>query len=308
MRLRLNDIEAFMLVVEIGSISGAALRLSIAKSVVSKRITDLEKELGAQLLHRSRRGVSTTDRGQAFYHRVRDITRELEDAADATSDDGAQLCGQLKLAVPASFGTMYLAPMLFDFASQHPGLNVMADFDDRKVDIEAGGFDLAIRVTQLKDTALVAKPLASSRRMVCCSPAYAVQHGLPQTIDELHRHRCISYAYVHSGQLWQFESRRSDEQVRSIALKTSHVFNNGEAMRDAAVAGLGLCLIPVFIAAPALRQGKLIDAMPREQPTADAVYALYPFRRMQPRKVRLFIEFLQQRLAGVPPWERDLGR
>ncbi len=306
MRLRLNDIEAFMLVVETGSISAAALRLGIAKSAVSRRITDLEQGLGAQLLHRSTRGVSATDRGQAFYHRARDIMHELESAADATSDEGAQLAGQLKMAAPGSFGTMYLAPMLFEFAGQHPELNLMVDFEDRKVDIEAGGFDLAVRVTQLKDTALVAKPLAASRRMVCCSPAYARRHGLPQSIEDLHRHRCISYAYVHSGQLWQFEPQRSGGPVRSIALKTTHVFNNGEAMRDAAVAGIGLCLIPVFIAAPALRDGRLIDALPAERPMSDTVYALYPYRRMQPRKLRLFIEFLQRRLAGVPPWEQGL--
>lgn len=304
MRFNLNDIEAFLLVVETSSISAAALRLGLAKSVVSKRITDLENALGTRLLNRSTRGVAPTDRGQAFYERAREFMRQLEDAAEASVEDENRLCGRLRIATPMSFGTMYLSPLLFEFAAAHPDLELSVDFDDHKVDIEGAGYDLAVRIGQLNDVALIAKPLAISRRVVCCSPAYAARHGLPESIDDLQRHRCIGYTYVHSGQLWQFEGDGNARDVRSIVVRSTLMLNNGEAMRDAAIAGVGIGLLPLFIVAAALRDGRLLDALPKHRPTSDTIYAMYPQRKLQPRGVRVFVDYLKERLGGPPPWER----
>jgi DNA-binding transcriptional LysR family regulator len=303
MRFRLDYIETFIVVMETGSLSAAGLRMDLSKSVISKRISDLENSLSTKLLNRSTRGVHATDKGQEFYVHARGLMQQLDDAVEATFDDNASLCGQLKVAAPMSFGTMHLGPMLFDFLKLHPNLELALTLDDKKIDIEASGFDFAIRITQMKDSTMIARKLAQSRRVVCCSPTYAAAHGLPISLDDLNNHKCIGYTNLYSGQLWQFEAVAGSEQIRSIPLKAHYVFNNGESMRDAAIAGLGLCLIPLFIASEALADGRLIDAMPNEPPTMDTIYAMYPRSRHHPRKVRALIDYLAASFASAPAWE-----
>ncbi len=304
MRFRLNDIEAFITVMEAGSFSAAGLRMNLSKSVISKRIGDLERALGAQLLSRSTRGVHATDSGQEFYLRARDLMQQLDDAVESTMENKTRLCGQLKISAPMSFGTMHLGPILFEFLSRHPELELSLHLDDRKTDIEASGFDLAIRITQMKDSTLIARHLTASRRVVCCSPGYAARHGLPDCVEDIVNHRCIGYSNVYSGQLWQFEPAAGSERTRSIPVKAGFVFNNGESMRDAAIAGLGLTLLPRFIVADALRDGRLINATPNDEPTADTIYAMYPQQRYHPRKVRAVIDHLAASFAQTPAWER----
>ncbi|MDN0082554.1 LysR family transcriptional regulator [Crenobacter sp. SG2305] len=303
MRYRLDDIEAFLLVVETGSFTAAALRLDLSKSAISKRINDLEQALGTQLLHRSTRGVVVTDRGQLFYLKARELVLQLDDAATSTIEEEGNLCGQVRIAAPMTFGRKYLGPMLFELMQQHPNLDLIIDLDDRMVDVDGGGYDLAIRITQpLKDMSLIARRLAVSRRIVCCSPDYAMRHGLPKSLDELAAHRCIGYAYVHSGQLWQFEPVGQDSRIRTAVVKSTLVFNNGEVMCDAAIAGLGICLLPLFIAAEALRDGRLIEALP-DPPIPDTIYALYPSRRFQSHKVRAVLDYLRNQFSRPLPWE-----
>ncbi|MFD0949735.1 LysR family transcriptional regulator [Paraperlucidibaca wandonensis] len=303
MRFRLDYIETFITVMEAGSLSAAGLRMDLSKSVISKRISDLENSLNTQLLSRSTRGVHATDKGQEFYARARQLVQQLDDVVEATLDDNASLSGQIKIAAPMSFGTMHLGAMLFDFLKLHPSLELALTLDDKKIDIEGSGFDIAIRVTQMKDSTLIARKLALSKRVVCCSPSYSAMHGLPISVDDLSNHKCIGYTNLYSGQLWQFEPLEQAGQVRSIPLKAHYVFNNGESMRDAAIAGLGLCLIPLFIASEALADGRLINAMPNDSPTVDTIYAMYPQCRHQPRKVRAVIDYLAAKFAGISAWE-----
>ncbi len=208
MRYSFDNIAAFLQVVETGSISAAAVRFNLAKSVVSKRLADLEKQLGVDLLHRSTRGVAPTDKGVAFHKRARDIIQQLDVAADEINDQGGDLCGQLRITVPMSFGTLCLGPLLFPLLSKHPRLEVAVNYDDRFVDLAGEGYDLAVRIGRLHDSSLVARKLALSRRMVCCSPDYARHAGLPATFEEIPNHTCIGYANVHSSQIWQFEPDR----------------------------------------------------------------------------------------------------
>ncbi len=303
MRFRLDYIETFISVMEAGSLSAAGLRMDLSKSVISKRIRDLESSLSTQLLSRSTRGVHATDKGQEFYANAKQLLQQLDDVVEATFDDQSSLNGQLKIAAPMSFGTMHLGAILYDFLKIHPNLELALTLDDKKIDIEGSGFDFAIRITQMKDSTMIARKLAMSRRVVCCSPSYAKAYGLPESIEDLCHHKCIGYANLYSGQLWQFEPLTTVEQVRSIPLKAHYVFNNGESMRDAAIAGLGLCLIPRFIAYEALRDGTLIDATPNDPPTADTIYAMYPQSRHHPRKVRAVIDYLTTRFANTPSWE-----
>lgn len=307
MHYSFDNIAAFVQVVESGSISAAALRLNLAKSVVSKRIADLEAELGVELLHRSTRGITATDKGIAFHKRAREIMRGLDEAADEITDRSDDLCGQIRITAPMSFGTMVLGPLLFPFLSRHPRLEVALDLDDRLVDILGGGYDLAIRIARLRDSSLVARKLAISRRIVCCSPDYAQENGRPKTVEDVSQHSCIGYANTHSTQLWQFEPLQRGGAPRSLVIRSRIVANNGEAMRDAAIAGLGLAVLPLFIVATTLAKGQLIDALPHARPVDDTIYALYPHTRHVGQKVRAIIDHL---LAGLaePPWEREFAQ
>jgi DNA-binding transcriptional LysR family regulator len=302
MSWRLEEIIAFLHVVEAGSITEAARRLKLSKSVVSKRITDLEATLQQQLLRRSTRRVQPTEEGRALYTRVRPLVGELTSAVEEATDPDS-VRGRLRIAAPMSFGTMYLSPILARFARDHPDVELAMDFDDRMVDLVAGDFDLAVRIGRLEDSSLIARKLCTSRRVVCCSPSYAERHGLPESIEDLARHRCIDYANVHAARLWQFEPARRGRRTRTVRTHSRIVANNGEAMRDAAIEGLGLALLPSFIAAEALRKGTLVDALPRETPLAYAIAAVYAPTRQVPRKVRALVEHLVRELRTPPPWE-----
>lgn len=308
MRHRLENIAAFLAVVDAGSISAAAIRLDLAKSVVSKRISDLERTLGAQLLHRSTRGVVPTDEGRAFHARGRSILQQLDAAAEEVSRADTELSGSLRIALPTSFGTRFLGPILCSFLRRHPRLETCIDLDDRIVDLQTNAYDVAIRIAHLPESSLVARRLGTSRRIVCCSPDYAARAGLPGTLEELARHVCIGYANVVSSQSWRFEPVVPGGEVRALTVRCGIVANNGETMRDAAVAGLGLAVLPTFIAADALAAGQLLDAMPEYRPLSDPIYAVHQRSRHPARKLEVLLEHLQASMDGGMPWERVLGR
>jgi DNA-binding transcriptional LysR family regulator len=305
-RWRLDDMLAFLDVVETGSMTASARRLRLSKSVVSKRIQDLEQALGVELLRRSPRRVVATERGQALYARMRPLLRELDEAAEESAEDG-ELRGRLRVALPMSLGTLYLARSFARFAAAHPRLELALDLDDRIVDLVGGGYDLAVRVGRLADSSLVARKLCTSRRMVCCSPGYAAEHGVPRLLEELPAHPCIDYANVHGSRLWQFEPARRGGAPRAVAMRGRIVANNGEAMRDAAIEGMGLVLLPDFLAAEPLRTGALVQVLAGEEPLPYAIAAVYPPSRHVPHKVRAVVDHLVAELRHPPPWVRPPG-
>lgn len=305
MPYRFDDILAFLQAMETGSISAAARRMGLSKSVVSKRISDLEAVLKVRLLHRSIRGVIATDKGAAFYQRARAIMQQLDQAAETLIEQDEEFCGLLRIAAPMTFGTTYLGPTLFSFISRYPRLALALELNDRITDLSGEGYDLGIRIGRLRDSSLVARKLAISRRVVCCSPAYAQRVGLPATIDELAGHECIGYTNVSPSQIWQFEPTESGGAPRSLVMRSRIVTNNGESMRDAAIAGLGISILPVFIVTKALASGQLINALPDAYPVADAIYAVYPQNQHVPKKVRAVIDHLVAVFSGDPPWEKE---
>jgi DNA-binding transcriptional LysR family regulator len=302
MRYKLEDIVTFLTVIEAGGLSAAARRLGVAKSVASKRISDLEGALAATLLRRSARGVVPTDAGAAFYGRARDILAELEDAAAAAADAG-KLSGSMRVAGPLSFGTLHLAPVLLDFLMRHPRLELTLHLDDRVVDVVREGYDLAVRIGRLKDSSLVAKKLAVCKRVLCCSPAYAKHAGLPSTLDALKDHACIGYANVPIGERWLFEAIKPGGKQRSVLVRPRLTVNNGEAIRDAAIAGMGLTVLPTFLVADALRAGKLIPVLQDTPVVSDGIFVVYPPDRHLSTKVRALIEHLTAAFKGAPSWE-----
>lgn len=306
MRHRFDDIATFIQVVEMASISAAARRLNVAKSVVSKRIMNLEEAMGTELLHRSTRRISPTDRGAVFYERARAILHDLQEAVEDVAERDGDLCGPLRITAPMTFGTMHLSPLLFSFLKQHPRLDLSLDLDDAVVDIIGKGYDLAIRIGHLRDSSLIARKLTVSSRVVCCSPDYAKRAKLPTTIEELAAHNCIGYANIPSSELWQFQPAKAGGPIRAIPIKARVIINNGELIRDAACAGLGLAMLPTFLAADLLRQGKLIKAFTAIEPLPYTIYAVYPQSRHPSQKIRAVIDHLVDALDGTPPWERAL--
>jgi DNA-binding transcriptional LysR family regulator len=304
---RHDDILAFLEVVKAGSFTAAGARLAVAKSVISDRVRNLENTLGVELLRRTTRKVTPTERGQDFFDRMAPLVQAMADAVDAASDAEGPLTGRLRMTAPISFGMAYLTPVITAFARQHAGLEIALDFDDRAVDIVGQGYDLALRIGRLGDSALMARKLCDSDRVVCCSPNYARRHGRPKTLDDLLQHATIDYANAHASRLWSFAPPtpgpgKQNTAPRSIETRSRIVVNNGEAMRDMAIAGLGIIVLPRFIVAKALRSGDLIEALPDVTPLPDAIYAVYPPVRHMPRKLRAMLDHLAASFAGTPPW------
>jgi len=300
-----GNLKAFVQVVESGGISTAAQRLGVAKSALSERLAKLEGALHTKLLHRSPRGVTLTDAGRRFYERACDVLSRLQQAVDEVSGENAEsINANLRITAPMTFGTQYLGPLLFAFMRRHPGLDLTLDLDDRHVDLLVGGFDLGVRIGRLHDSSLMARALAPSRRVLCCSPDYAERRGVPTAIAEVAAHDCICYGNASVAPYWQFEQPGGAEPEQIVVRGRIHL-NNGESMRDAAIAGLGLAALPRFIAAAALRDGRLVEVLAGTPPMPDTIYAVYPRTRYVSRGVRAIIDMLVDAFANAVPWEGE---
>ena len=302
----LKQIESFVRVAELGSFSRAAVALGIAQPLLSRHVRQLEVEYRQTFLLRNGRGVTLTDRGQAFSQRALRIIDDLNLAADEVAEQGHELVGQLRIAAPLSFGSRYLGELLFPFLAHHPRLQVALDLEDRTVDLVREGYDLGIRVTRNPALELKARRLALSRRVVVCSPAYRQREGDPVDYEELLRHPAIGYANVSASQLWQFEPPLTGGEVKALPMRGRIVVNNGESAMSAAKAGLGVAMLPLFIVAEALCKGELVCIAGFASPVPDHIYAVYPQTRYVSRAVRGVIDYLVTSLSETPPWERGL--
>ncbi len=301
---RLEDMETFARVVEAGSISGAAERLGVAKSVVSRRIANLEERLGAQLFRRTTRRLNLTDTANSFYDRCVRILADVQEAEEAVSDEHATLHGRLRVAVPLSFGLMHLGPAIDDFLKVHPAVEFDLDFNDRQVDLLMEGFDVAVRIAHLADSSFIARRLATIKVAVCASPGYLERHGTPGTPAELRDHTCLTYTHLPDPSLWTYEG--PDGKYLSVRVKSRLLANNGDFMCEAAIAGQGIASLPTFLVYKAIAQGRLVRILPDYAwPSIDA-YAVYPQTRHLSHRVRAFVDFLAERFAGVPYWDAHL--
>jgi DNA-binding transcriptional LysR family regulator len=303
----LADIRAFVQVVDDGSITAAANRLGIAKSSLSARITRLEAALHVQLLHRSAHGAAVTDAGRRFHARMLDLLGGIQQAADEAAGGDGALAGNLRITAPVTFGAQYLGRPVFGFVARHPELAITLNLEDRYVDLAAEGFDLGVRIGRLADSSLMARRIARSPRVLCCSPDYAAERALPKRIEDIQQHPCIAYGNASSTPFWQFASARRGGEPRQIAVRGRVYTNSGEGMRDAAVAGLGLAILPLFIAGPALAAGQLQVVLPRTPPTEDAIHVVYPPTRYVSRAVRRLIDTLVDHFRDFE-WSRNRPR
>jgi DNA-binding transcriptional LysR family regulator len=299
MNLKLDGVAAFVAVAESGSISEAARRLQLAKSVVSARLAEVERSLGATLLHRTTRRLSLTEDGSAFLERAARIVREVQDAEADMAERRGTLSGPLRISAPVTFGRMHLGPALLPFLAAHPAVELTLDFDDRRVDAAADGFDAVVRHGPLADSRLVAWQLAPSRRVLVAAPAYLERYGVPRTPQDLQQHRGIFYTNRGAAD-WRFEGPAG---AVVLSAQPALRLNNGDVMHDAARAGLGLALLPTFIVGDSLRTGalKIVDIGLVTPP--EALYVAHPEGRRASAKLRAMVDWVRRAIGDPPPWE-----
>jgi DNA-binding transcriptional LysR family regulator len=298
--LKLDDIASFVAVAEAGSISEAARRLRLSKSVVSERLAEMERSLGAPLVHRTTRKLSLTEDGAAFLERAGRILREVEEATADMAERRGSLSGPLRISAPVTFGRLHLGPALFPFLARHPKLEMTLELEDRRVDAAADGFDAVIRHGPIEDSRLVAWRLAASRRLLVASPEYLARAGVPTSIEQLQKHRGIFY--MNRGVAdWRFIGPEGAVNVRArVALRV----NNGDMMRDAAVAGLGIAHLPTFIAGAAIKAGALRVVDVGLAAGEEHIFLAHPEGRRSSAKLRAFADWLREAIGDPPYWER----
>ena len=298
----LSGMAVFAQVVEARSFTGAARRLGVSKASVSKQLSRLEERLGARLLNRTTRRLSLTEVGAAFYERCARIVAEAEEAELAVTRLNETPRGTLRVDIPVDFGVKYLAPLLPAFMLVTPELKVDVSFNDRFVDLVDEGHDLAIRIGQLPDSSLIARKLGESGSVICAAPEYWDRHGRPSRPADLANHNCFAYSYLATGSEWRLRGPEGDVAVR---VSGSLAANNGDMLRQAAVAGLGVVATPLFIACDDLRAGRLEPVLRDYEPPRRGIYAVYPHNRHLSAKVRAFVDFLVEALEPAP-WA-DVG-
>ncbi|MEO1519411.1 MAG: LysR substrate-binding domain-containing protein [Cyanobacteria bacterium J06633_2] len=292
---KFESIRAFINVVDHNGFASAARAMGVSRSAVNKLVISLEKELGTQLLNRTTRRVHSTETGLAFYERCVQIMSDLEEAELSISRLHEEPRGNLRINAPMSFGIKHLSKHVSAFASQYPDLKVQLTLDDRFVDPIEEGYDLNIRIADsFTSQSLLSQEIAPMQYRLCASPAYLEHAGIPAHPDDLRHHSCLHYGYLTTGTQWKLSG---DDGEHTISIRGALCSNNGEVLCDAAIAGLGVVLLPEFIVSDALREQKLQVLLPAYQLPRIAVYAVYPINRHLSVKVKLLIDFLQDQFA-----------
>jgi DNA-binding transcriptional LysR family regulator len=295
----LEDLRAFATVVETGGFARAAGRMGLSKSVLSRRVAGLEAALGTQLFVRDQRGAHVTEAGAALHRTAADVLARLDQVRDEAIADRTALAGPIRITAPLSFGVTHLAPVLASFAAAHPGVDLDVRLDDRMVDLVSGGYDIAVRIGAVPDSSLTSRRLAPVRPYVLASPAYLARRGRPRAPADLAGHDVLAYTNS-SLDIWH-SSFGAAVDVRR--LNVSFRANNGELLCAAAMAGLGLVILPSFLADAAVKTGRLLPLL-RDYPLAPAgLYAVSPPGRPMVRRVRALVEHLLGAFGPEPPWE-----
>lgn len=304
--MKLDGLSTFVTVAEAGSITEAARRLRLSKSVISERLSELERSLGTILVRRTTRRLNLTEDGAALLERAIGILRDVEDTASDIARRRGTLSGPLRISAPVTFGRMHLGPAVYGFLAQHPGIELSLVLDDRRVDAAADGYDAVVRHGTIDDTRLTVWQLAPSRRLLVASPAYLARCGTPCSLDELASHKAIYYTNRGAAD-WRF-AEEGNLNARVVRASVVLHANNGDVMRDAAAAGLGIALLPTFNIGHAVRSGELqvIDVGARAWGD-EFVYMAHPDGRQPPARLRSLVDHLRMQFGSPASWDRELG-
>lgn len=294
---KLASLRAFVKVVELGSFSEAGRQLRLSRSAISKYVGELEQSLGVQLLNRTTRHASPTENGQLYFERALSILADIDAADQAVAHLQSTPRGLLRVNAPMSFGTLQLGTAIADFMEINPELQIHLVLSDEQVDPVQGGFDVTLRIADLESSSLIARKIVPIERVICASPSYLKQHGIPAHPNALRGHVALTYGFLLTGNQWKLIGKDGDHWIQPSWLLCA---NNAEVLRDAAVKGRGIALLPTFIAGEALRSGKLETVLDDYKAPPLTLYAIYPPTRHLAVKVRLFIDFLVERFSSGP--------
>lgn len=299
---RLTSMQVFVLVAETGSFAQASNKMELSRAMVTRHVMSLESRLGTRLLNRTTRRLSLTEAGAAYLERCQQVLEDMEEADAIVTRLSAAPRGRLRVNCAVSFGARHLAPVLGDYLQRHPDVSIDLALNDRVVDLVDEGYDLAIRIGDLPSSNLVARKIGVTRLVVCASPAYLEQHGVPRSPAELAQHTCFDYSYWTTPNLWPFSDANGNSHVVKIA--GPFTTNNGDALCAAAVSGAGIIHEPSFIVADDLDAGRLTALFMNYDTRELGIYAVYASRRHLSPKVRTFVDFLAERFGANAPWAR----
>lgn len=292
----LDDLKRMVIfthVVESGSFSGAARRLGIAKSAISKHVSQLEQNIGVRLLHRTTRSLSLTDVGETYFQNCVRLKTVLEEAKQCTRALQDEPRGMLRISCPSSFGIEHITPLLNTFLQQYPELNAELLLDDNVVDMTKSGIDLAIRVGWLPDSSLRARKLKDTPRLLCASPDYIERMGLPEKPQDLIQHEWVIFTLLPTPHHYTFTKNKKSKDIK---IKGRIKTNNGNAVRTLLLEGAGISGLSDFLVAKDLKKGTLIHLLPDYHIAEAGIYAVYQNQKLQQAKVRKFIDFIAERI------------
>ncbi len=291
---RIECMRAFVATVGANGFAAAARALDVPRSKVSKQIQALEEAIGVQLLQRTTRSLHLTEAGAEYYDACRDVIASLDEAEQRARTGMGEIRGVLRVNAPMSFGLSRLGPLIPRFNELHPNVELQVVLSDQQVDPVKGGFDVTIRIASLPDSSMIARSLAPAPRIMVASPDYLAREGTPQTPKDLAHHKCLSYGYLQSGVSLQLSNGKETQRVTVSG--PLHA-NNGDILAQAAVAGMGIALLPNFIVERAVADGRLVPVLCDWEAPAITVNAVYPSSRRVPMKTRAFIDFLVAELS-----------
>lgn len=298
---KLASMNVFTKVAKAGSFAAAAKELNISRAMATKHVMQLENSLGIRLLNRTTRQLSLTEVGNAYFERCLQILDDIEENELAVTHMQTEPRGTLKVASPPFFGTYHLAPAISEYLRHYPDVNVELLLQGGTVDVIEAGLDLAIHLGELAESSLIARKLATSRQVVCGAPDYFVGHGVPKTPNDLKTHNCLFNWSWPQKDHWQFR----DPEGKKIIIRVGGNLqaNVSGALRLAAINGLGLVMLPTYMAGHDLRKGRLQAVMTEYEPATLDINAVYPHRKNLSAKVRTFVDFLYDRFQPRPYWD-----
>jgi DNA-binding transcriptional LysR family regulator len=298
---RFDALAAFHAAATEGGFAAAARRTKLNRAQVSKTIAALEAELGARLFQRTTRRMSLTEAGRRYLAATRGVLETLDGAVNAVRETQTMLSGPLRINAPVSFGTAHVAPLLTAFLGQHPGVQIDLTLNDRVVDLVEEGYDMVIRIGVLPSSSLIARRLAPARLAIVASPAYFKRHGRPKRPEDLKGHNCLGYAHWSLHDEWPF----TDAQGRTVRVKVRGTFasNNGDALRQCALDGLGVIQQPTFSIGPDLAAGRLERVLAGYGLRDLGVYSVTA-PGAAGLKQRALADYLARAWAGTPPWDK----
>ncbi|PLZ00958.1 LysR family transcriptional regulator [Burkholderia sp. WAC0059] len=293
---RLTSIEVFVRVVELGGFTAAAGASDISPTMVSNHIQALERHLGAKLLNRTTRRQSLTEIGAAYYAKCVDILARIDAADSEAQNMHTKPAGKLRISAPITLGSHLLVPALSDYLRDFPDVSIDLQLNDRVVDLVEEGFDAALRFGRMPDSGLVVRPLRSLNRVICAAPRYLDARGTPATPEDLREHNCLAFHYITPEREWQFDG--STKETETIEVSGQLSVNNGPALLQAVLSGIGIAMLPDYLVQESIDAGRLVRLLPGyDFPRAPLQLIYLPDRHMTP-KLRSFIDFVTMRLDG----------